>query len=60
ISPSLVFLTAVFVFHEPMTPLRLLSFGLVWVGLIVFSIEALREERAKRALVDSTSAAEAA
>ena len=60
ISPSLVFLTAVFVFHEPMTRLRLFSFALVWTGLIVFSIEALREERAKRALVDSTSAAEAA
>jgi chloramphenicol-sensitive protein RarD len=60
ISPSLVFLTAVFLFHEPMSPLRLFSFALVWAGLVVFSIEALREERAKRALVASTSAAEAA
>lgn len=60
ISPSLVFLMAIFVFHEPMSPLRLFSFALVWGGLVIFSVEALREERARRALLTSTSAAEAA
>jgi chloramphenicol-sensitive protein RarD len=60
ISPSLVFLAAVFVFKEPMGSLRLLSFVLVWAGLVIFSIEALREERARRTLADATSAAESA
>jgi chloramphenicol-sensitive protein RarD len=60
ISPSLVFLTAVFVFDEPMNALRWFSFALVWAGLILFSAAALREERARRDIIESTSAAEAA
>ena len=60
ISPSLVFLTAVFIFHEPMNPMRWASFVLIWAGLVIFSWEALREERARKALERSTSAAESA
>ncbi|WMT89863.1 EamA family transporter RarD [Pelagibacterium sp. H642] len=37
IAPSLQFLTAVFLFGEELTPLRLVSFGLIWVSLAVFS-----------------------
>ncbi len=32
ISPSLVFLTAVFVFGEPMDKWKLLSFVIIWIG----------------------------
>jgi chloramphenicol-sensitive protein RarD len=49
ISPSIVFLTAVFIFHEPMNPLRWLSFVLIWIGLAIFSFATLREDRARRA-----------
>lgn len=58
ISPSLVFLTAVFIFREPMNELRWLSFILIWVGLAVFSFAALNEDRSRRAPEDSTSAVE--
>lgn len=58
ISPSLVFLTAVFIFREPMNELRWLSFVLIWIGLGVFSLAALREDRSRRALAESTSAVE--
>ena len=37
INPTLQFLTAVWVFGEPMQPERLISFALIWLGLFVFS-----------------------
>jgi chloramphenicol-sensitive protein RarD len=57
ISPSIVFLIAVFVFREPMNELRWLSFMLIWLGLAVFSYAALKEDRSRRALQNSTSTA---
>ncbi len=57
ISPSIVFLIAVFAFREPMNELRWLSFVLIWLGLAVFSYAAVREDRSRRALQNSASAA---
>ena len=48
ISPSLVFLTAVFIFGEPLDMLKLTSFAIIWLALAVFSVAALREERNRR------------
>ncbi|WP_421695601.1 EamA family transporter RarD [Aestuariivirga sp.] len=48
ISPSLVFLTAVFIFGEPMSPLKLFSFIIIWVALAIFSAAALREDWTRR------------
>lgn len=48
LSPSLVFLTAVFIFHEPLNRWKLLSFAIIWVALAIFSVAALRDERARR------------
>ena len=48
LSPSLVFLTAVFIFHEPMSPLRLFSFSLLWLALGIYTVSALREDKARR------------
>ena len=45
ISPSLVFLTAVFVFGEPMDGWRWLSFALLWVALAIYSYSAINEGR---------------
>jgi chloramphenicol-sensitive protein RarD len=45
ISPSLVFLTAVFVFGEPMDAWRWLSFALLWVALAVYSYSAISNGR---------------
>lgn len=44
ISPSLVFLTAVFIFHEPMDHWKFLSFALIWAALAVYSVSSLRSE----------------
>ena len=48
ISPSLVFLTAVFIFGEPMSPLKLASFVIIWIALAIFSVAAIRDERNRR------------
>ncbi len=37
LAPSMIFLTAVFLFNEPMDLGRLTSFLFIWVGLVVFS-----------------------
>ena len=47
LSPTLVFLAAVFVFHEPLDKWKLLSFAIIWIALIIYSISALKEEKAK-------------
>jgi chloramphenicol-sensitive protein RarD len=48
ISPSLVFLTAVFVFGEPMDKWKLLSFAIIWIALAIFSVSAIHGERSRR------------
>jgi chloramphenicol-sensitive protein RarD len=45
ISPSLVFLTAIFVFGEPMDAWRWLSFALLWAALAVYSWSAIGAAR---------------
>lgn len=39
LSPSLSFLLAAFVFHEPFTAMSLLTFLLIWIALAVVSVE---------------------
>ena len=48
ISPSLVFLTAVFIFKEPLDKWKLLSFVILWIGLSIYSYSALRDEKNRR------------
>ena len=57
ISPSLVFLTAVFVFGEPMDKWKLLSFVIIWIALVIFAVSAIREDRARTLPVEDPTAA---
>lgn len=45
INPSLQFITAVWIFGEPLQTARLVSFGLIWLGLLVFSVSMWRKYR---------------
>lgn len=45
IEPTLYFLLAVFVFGEAIDAERLTTFGLVWAGFIVFSVDALKRAK---------------
>ena len=48
IAPTMVFLTGVFLFGEPLSRTQLLSFGLLWIGLAIYSYSALRDEKNRR------------
>jgi chloramphenicol-sensitive protein RarD len=49
LTPVLQFCWGVFVMHEAMTPVRWLGFALVWVALLVFTLDAARAgHRARR------------
>lgn len=41
IAPTLIFLTAVFIFDEPFSRVKLLAFGLIWVALAIYSLPIL-------------------
>ena len=50
INPTLQFFCAVLVFGEPFTRWHGATFGLIWVALVIFSVAALRQDRASRRL----------
>ena len=37
----MIFLTAVFVFDEPFSQVKLMAFGLIWVALVIYSASIL-------------------
>lgn len=48
VAPILQFLFGVFIMGEPMPPERWLGFGLVWLALIVLTVDMIRTSRAGR------------
>jgi len=46
IAPTMILLTAVFVFHEPMGRARMIAFPMIWAALALFSAATLRQSRA--------------
>ena len=56
LSPTCSFLLGVFVYHEPFGRAQLITFSLIWLALVVFTIEAvtrLRAERRRTVLAES-------
>lgn len=45
ITPTSVFVIAVFYYHEPIDVKRLFIFGLIWLALVVFSVDLLKRQR---------------
>ncbi len=50
IGPSGMFLLAVFVYDEPLGPEKLVTFGLIWLALVILTLDSLRKLRRRRAL----------
>jgi chloramphenicol-sensitive protein RarD len=48
LAPTLQFALGVLVFREEMTPVKWAGFGLVWLALVIFTAESLRERRQLR------------
>ena len=49
IGPSIQFLLAIFVLHESINATQLLSFGLIWLSLIIYSADSMMRRRTARA-----------
>ncbi|MBK7213766.1 MAG: EamA family transporter RarD [Bacteroidales bacterium] len=47
LSPTLQLLIGLLVFHEAFSPVFLASFGLVWIGLLIYSVSLIRDYRMK-------------
>ena len=46
VAPILQLAVGVLILHEPMPPARLAGFALVWLALIFFTVDALRQRTA--------------
>ncbi|MDO4441744.1 MAG: EamA family transporter RarD [Moraxella sp.] len=46
ITPTSVFIIAVFYYHEPIDLKRMMVFGLIWLGLMIFSVDMMRQKKA--------------
>lgn len=51
ISPTLQLILGLFVFREPFSAVYLASFGLVWIGLVIYSVSLVRDYRKRRVSV---------
>ena len=45
VAPSIQFLVAILVLHEPINLIQLLSFGLIWVSLVIYSTDSVLRRR---------------
>ena len=45
LAPTMIFITAIFLFHEPFNMVRLFAFALIWLGLIIYSWSMYRYRR---------------
>lgn len=45
VSPTLIFLVAVFVFHEPFSQTKMVAFPLIWAALIIYTIGMIRRPK---------------
>ena len=45
--PTINFFLGVLVYHEPLDGSQLLGFGLVWAGLIIFTVDSVQASRAR-------------
>jgi chloramphenicol-sensitive protein RarD len=48
LAPTLQFLLGLFAFHEPLKPVQLACFVLIWISIAVFSFDMWRKVRAER------------
>jgi chloramphenicol-sensitive protein RarD len=46
IAPTMIFLTAVFVFGEPFGAARMIAFPMIWAALVIYTVSMVRQARA--------------
>ncbi len=45
IAPTMIFLTAVFVFGEPFGQVRMIAFPMIWAALVIYTVSMLRQRK---------------
>jgi chloramphenicol-sensitive protein RarD len=45
IGPSIMFMLATFLYNEPLLPAKLITFILIWLALVIFSLDSLRKRQ---------------
>lgn len=48
IAPTMIFLTAVFIFDEPFGTARMIAFPMIWTALVIYTVSLIRQSRHKR------------
>ena len=48
IAPSMIFIIAIFVFHEPFDTVRLIAFIMIWLALVIYTVPGLIRSRASK------------
>lgn len=48
ITPSGMFILGIFIYHEPFSPVKLVSFVLIWIALAIYSIDNYRRLRQRK------------
>ncbi|MDJ0822216.1 MAG: EamA family transporter RarD [Paracoccaceae bacterium] len=56
INPTLQFLCAVVIFGEPFGVVQAVTFGLIWLALVLYSVAGLRQDRARRRMSQTSAA----
>ena len=56
ISPTLQFALGVWLFHEAFAPARMLGFGLIWVALLIYSVDSWRTAQRASVVVSPQAA----
>jgi chloramphenicol-sensitive protein RarD len=47
IAPTMIFLIAIFAFHEPLGTARMIAFPLIWAGLVLYTVSMLNAKRGR-------------
>ena len=53
IAPSITLLLGIFLFREPFDKIQLITFGFIWVGLVIFTIGEIKENRSTTDKIES-------
>jgi chloramphenicol-sensitive protein RarD len=56
VAPILQLACGVLLFHEPLPAARLAGFGLVWIALVIFTVDGIRKGRARRTVAGPAAA----
>lgn len=45
LSPTLIFLCAIFIFHEPFSQVQAIAFPMIWLALVIYTVSMFRQRR---------------